>query len=102
MNGTIKAMSATISSLPARGSAGRRFGSLDDLLRRPEPIEHVAHRRFAGGLLLAQRRLDVTTDLGDELGSAGPLHVRCGMFEPPQVVVDQAVSFHGVHRLSFH
>jgi hypothetical protein len=43
----------------------------------------------------------VPANLGDELGAAGPLHVRCGMFEPTQLIVDQAVSLHGVHRLSF-
>jgi hypothetical protein len=61
---------------------------------RPNPA------RFPGGLLLAQRRVDVPTDLGDQLGAAGPLRVRCGTFQPTQVV-DQAVSFRGVHRLSF-
>jgi hypothetical protein len=77
------------------------LGGLDDVLGRPESVEYVAHRRLAGGLLLAQCRVDVPANLGDELGAAGPLHVRCGMFEPTQLIVDQAVSLHGVHRLSF-
>jgi hypothetical protein len=48
---------------PAGASvAGWRFGSLDDLLGRPESVEHVAYRRFAGGLLLGQRSLDVATN----------------------------------------
>jgi hypothetical protein len=54
----------------ARGPLlGRRRGlrGLDDLLRRPEPFEHVADPDLADSLLLAQRRLDVLADLRDQL-----------------------------------
>jgi hypothetical protein len=45
--------------------------------------------------------LDVPANFGDEFGAAGPLHVGGGVFQPTHIVLDETVSLHGVHRLSF-
>ena len=68
MNGTTSVTIAATSSLPGAAlGLRRRLRGLDDLLRRPEPLEHVANRDLAGSVFFAQGRLDVLADLGDQL-----------------------------------
>ena len=63
-----------------------RFGSLDDLLGRSQSVEHIAHRRFTGGILLAQRvsmwpRISATSSVR-RAAACGLRHVRAGAGNP--------------------
>jgi hypothetical protein len=87
--------------LPGGRLLRRRPGRRDDLLRRSEPLQDVADGGFAGGVFLAQGGVDVLADLRHELDAPRALQLRRGVVETLQVVVDETVSLHRDHRLSF-
>ena len=97
-NGIASAIIAANSSLPACRRAGEGRPR-DDLLGRPEALEHVADGDLVGGAALrAARRRCARGSRRRARPAATRGSERRGLLEPPQVVGDELVRCDGGHR----